>query len=244
MAANRLGDLRLFAEEIQGLSFEAEASRVLLNSLTDYSIIGTKPPFDHVFLFTGHMIDSSNRKTPRFPAKLESVAAQAIADAVAAELAPLKNQQKNVLGITGGACGGDILFHEACHGLGITSHMYLLFPRQQFLDVSVSFAGQAWIDRFDQVYNKLGPQERPELGPDDNLPAWLQEREGYSIWVRNNLWMLNNALVFGGKNVTLFALWNGEGGDGVGGTQDMVNQASSHGAKIVILNTKELFNLP
>ena len=242
--AHRLGDLRLFAEEIQGLSFEADASRMLLKSLVNYSTVGQKPPFDHVFLFTGHMIDSSNRKTPRFPAKLEPVAAQAIADAVAAELAPLKNQQKSVLGITGGACGGDILFHEACYGLGITSHMYLLFPRLQFLDASVSFAGQPWIDRFDQIYNRLATQERPVLRPDDNLPPWLLERENYSIWVRNNLWMLNNALVYGGQNVTLFALWNGEGGDGVGGTQDMVNQASSHGANVVILDTKKLFNLP
>ena len=98
--------------------------------------------------------------------------------------------------------------------------------------------------RFDQIYNRLAHQERPVLGPDDNLPSWLLERENYSIWVRNNLWMLNNALVYGGQNVTLFALWNGEGGDGVGGTQDMVNQASSHGANVVILDTKKLFNLP
>ncbi|MEM8488591.1 MAG: hypothetical protein AAF564_23790, partial [Bacteroidota bacterium] len=239
----RLGDLRLFAEEIQGLGFEVDASRLLLQSLADYKIHGTRPPFDHVFLFTGHMIDSATREHPRFPAKNEHAAAKAIADAVASEAASLQKQNKSILGITGGACGGDILFHEACHAAGISSHMYLLFPRKKFLDASVSFAGQSWVDRFDKIYDRLTPDERPVLGENDELPTWLKEKNDYSIWVRNNLWMLNNALVYGGANVTLFALWNGEGGDGVGGTQDMVDQASAEGAKPVILNTKNLFDL-
>jgi hypothetical protein len=52
--------------------------------------------------------------------------------------------------------------------------------------------------------------------------------------------MLNNALVYGASRVTLVALWNGEGGDGPGGTQDMIDTARTRGAKVVILDAKPL----
>ena len=42
----------------------------------------------------------------------------------------------------------------------------------------------------------------------------------YSIWRRDDLWTLHNALAYGGKDVTLIALWNGRTGDGPGRTKD------------------------
>jgi hypothetical protein len=41
--------------------------------------------------------------------------------------------------------------------------------------------------------------------------------------------------------MTLIALWDGEAGDGPGGTEDMVNLAKERGARVVHLNTKEIF---
>jgi hypothetical protein len=73
------------------------------------------------------------------------------------------------------------------------------------------------------------------------LPRWLKPAKNYSIWERNNRWILNNALVHGASRVTLVALWNERiVPDGPGGTQDMVTTAEERGAKVVRLNAEPL----
>jgi len=55
--------------------------------------------------------------------------------------------------------------------------------------------------------------------------------------------MLHNALHRGGRNTTLIALWDGGGGDGPGGTTDMIAQASELGARTIIIDTRKEFGL-
>ena len=55
--------------------------------------------------------------------------------------------------------------------------------------------------------------------------------------------MLHNAIAVGGEDTTLIALWDGEGGDGPGGTQDMVETAKKRGARTIVLDTRKLFGL-
>ena len=81
------------------------------------------------------------------------------------------------------------------------------------------------------------------LATSKDLPGWLAEKKDYNIWQRNNLWMLHNALAEGGENVTLIALWNGQKGDGPGGTGDLVERAKERRARTVILDTQELFGV-
>jgi hypothetical protein len=190
-----------------------------------------------VLLFTGHRVDDPGRKSPRFPADKEGVARQAIKDAVAKEVA---EAGEIAFGIAGGASGGDILFHEVCAELGIPTKLCLALPPDQFIKASVRSAGPQWIERFWRLRERL-----PErvLAESEELPRWLQERPNYSIWQRDNLWMLYNALAAGGDNVTLIALWNGEAGDGPGGTADLVEKAGERGAKPIILDTKRLFGV-
>src|SRR5215208_4043824 len=73
----------------------------------------------HVLLFTGHRIDSPRRKKPRFPADKEGAARLAIKNVVEKELARVGGE---VIGIAGGASGGDILFHEVCTDLRSEEH--------------------------------------------------------------------------------------------------------------------------
>jgi len=70
-----------------------------------------KPPIEprYVLLFSGHMIDAPGRKEARFPPEKEREAAEAIA----IKLDELKTGEKD-LALCGGACGGDLLFAEAC----------------------------------------------------------------------------------------------------------------------------------
>ena len=192
----------------------------------------------HVLLFTGHRIDAPGRAELRFPADKEAVARDAIKDAVAKEQAHIPAK---LTGIAGGASGGDLLFHEVCDELGIGTQLYLAIPRDQYVVASVEVPGHPeWIDRFRAVERRCPTRI---LSRGKELPRWLRGRQDYSIWQRNNLWTLHNALAYGGKNVTLIALWNGKAGDGPGGTKDMVDQARARGAKVIVLDTNALFKL-
>jgi tetratricopeptide (TPR) repeat protein len=192
-----------------------------------------------ILLFTGHMIDAPNRdKPPRFPAGKEDSARLAIKDAVEKELQAATGQ---VIGIAGGASGGDILFHEVCEELKIPTILYLVIPRDEYVKKSVRDAGSQWIDRFDKLYWRLPHRE---LSQSEELPRWLQNKARYNIWQRNNLWMLYNAMARGNQYVTLIALWDGDEEDGPGGTKDMMSKADESGAKTIWLQTKRIFDLP
>ncbi len=188
---------------------------------------------NYFLLFTGHMIDKPDRTETRFPASKEAVVRQQVKEKIM-EVQRKMKEGYVLTGIAGGACGGDILFHEICGELGIATQMYLALPREQFLVESVAFAGPEWIERFDNLYNKL---PHPVLSDNAALPKWLQKKADYNIWVRNNLWELNGALVNGGMNMTLIALWDGKGADGPGGTEHMVKEANSRGSKVLRIDT-------
>lgn len=189
-----------------------------------------------VLLFTGHMIDAPGRGEPRFPPNKVDVAKQKIAEAVAAE------QQiagSIAYGVAGGASGGDILFHQVCEEMNIPTRIFLAVPRELYIPASVAAAGPQWIEEFNRLVRTHPVRV---LCDSKELPRWLQEKPGYNIWQRNNLWNLHNALAAaGGENVTLIALWNGASGDGAGGTADMVQKAQERGAKTIILDTKKIF---
>jgi hypothetical protein len=52
--------------------------------------------------------------------------------------------------------------------------------------------------------------------------------------------MLHNALAHGASHMTLLALWNGEGGDGPGGTEHLVGESRQRGARTIVLDTADL----
>ena len=188
----------------------------------------------HYLLFTGHMIDKKDRATPRFPESIEDKVRVAIKEAVQTQKDKYGDRLK---AIAGGACGGDILFHEVCAELNVEAELYLVLPREQFIVESVEFAGNKWVDRFDELFQKL---PKRILSTTKELPKWLQSKSDYNIWERNNLWMLNSALVCGGINMSMIALWDGEGGDGAGGTQHMVQATKARGAKTIVLDINSM----
>jgi hypothetical protein len=198
----------------------------------------TNQRIDRVLLFTGHRIDSANRAKPRFPANKESVAREAIRTAVAQERDITSG---SILGIAGGANGGDILFLEVCDDLGIKTEMLLALPENQFIEASVDNEDKSWLRRFHAQLEKH--PNTPVLADSPDLPNWLQFKRGYDIWQRNNLWLLSEALCLVPKNLTVIGLWDGEAGDGPGGTEHMISLARDRGARFIRLDTKKLFDL-
>jgi hypothetical protein len=197
-------------------------------------------PLRHGIVFTGHMIDAPDRAEPRFPPDMEQVAREAIRREVAALIDALPGR---ALGIAGGANGGDILFHEVCAGLNIPTRVLLALPEGPFIAESVAHGGPDWIARFGALMTSHAePNEVQVLGPDKTLPGWMREPDDYDIWQRTNLWLLEEAFASAAPNLTLIALWDGQSGDGPGGTKDLVDIARNRGVRTVLLNTTVLFS--
>ncbi len=72
------------------------------------------------------------------------------------ELIEEREDNKNhLIGIAGGASGGDILFHELCMEANIPSKIYLALSKEDYKKASVSFAGKSWEASFEELTSKL-----------------------------------------------------------------------------------------
>lgn len=186
-----------------------------------------------VFLFSGHMIDAPDRATPRFPAAKEAIAAQKIEEALA-ELGAGPED----LALTQGACGGDILFTEACQQRGVKVQWLQPFSEPEFIEKSVAHCGKAWLQRYLDAKTKLAAPIRSapeELG---EPPRNMDDSYAYE---RCNLWLLYTALAFGVEKVCFICLWDGGGGDGLGGTAHMYNEVKRRTGRVLWLDTRTLW---
>jgi hypothetical protein len=181
-----------------------------------------------VLLFSGHMIDAPGRMETRFPADKEPIAAAAIAKTlVQIDVGP------GDLAICGGACGGDLLFAEASLALGSRLELYIPFDEPTFLASSVDFADANWRARFfaaksQATLHVMADECRPLVAGEDR-------------YQRNNLWMLDSAARFGTERIDFICLWNGQGGDGPGGTQHLMEEVRRRAGRTHWLNTTQLW---
>jgi len=185
-----------------------------------------------VFLFSGHMIDVLVRKPARFPAEKESIAAQKIGE----ELDKL-GAGPDDLALTQGACGGDLLFTEACQQRGMQVHWLQPFREPDFIQKSVVQSSDVWRQRYLDAKAKLAAPIRhapEELGeqPPNSEPGYPYER--------CNLWLLYTALGCGVDRVRFVCLWNGEGGDGPGGTAHMYNEVKRRTGNVTWIDIRKI----
>ena len=186
-----------------------------------------------VFLFSGHMIDRPDRRLPRFPPECESN----IAAAIDAALTKLGVGAAD-LGITQGACGGDLLFSEAMLRRGAALELLLPLPEEEFVARSVDFKKASssvpdrWRERFQAVRRQRSV--RTSVMPDSKS----DEPDG--VFERCNLWMLERALSFGADKVRFICVWNGDGGDGPGGTDHMRKAVQKSGGAECWIDTRKV----
>jgi tetratricopeptide (TPR) repeat protein len=213
-----LGELKFRSEIV------AEASAIIDRAEQQLrSLIGSRPEQRaepaHVVVFSGHMIDDpkvrgeGKEKPPRFPpAKIEAAAARvrAALDEVDAGTGDL--------GLCGGASGSDLLFAEACLARGMRVELRLARAENEFLAESVTFADpdHRWERSFSRV--KDNPTTTVLVMPEELGPT----PKGVSVHDRCNRWILYTALCQGLLKTSFITLWDGEPGDGPGGTQNMV----------------------
>ena len=185
-----------------------------------------------VLLFSGHMVDAPDRASPRFPEHLVERAAQRI-DEVLQGL----EVGADDLALTQGACGGDLLFTEACQARGARVSWMQPFAEPDFIRASVVHCGEHWRPRYLGVRTHL-------VGPILAAPQELGDPprgvgDGYA-YARCNLWLLNTALAWGVDKVHFVCLWNGAGGDGPGGTAHMYDEVGKRTGQVHWIDTRQL----
>ncbi len=222
---------------LQALAYRPEFTAAGITSLqkalealpqVDFADLPEAAP-QQVFLFSGHMIDQPGRADPRFPPAMEAEAHQKTETAL-----DNLNAAPGDLAITAGvACGGDILFIESCLQRNMQVDIYLPYPQAEFVDHSVRFAGDEWVERYEKI--RQHPNVTIYLQPERLGPCPVET----NIYERNNRWAFYTALGYGLKRIRLIVLWNGSGGDGPGGTGHMVQEVRQLGGVVVHLDTSQ-----
>ena len=191
----------------------------------------------HLILFTGHMIDAKDRPKPRFPADKEAEAKALIR----AELTDIiqGNDEYEFEGLASAAPGGDILFHEVCKELEITTKICLPMTSDEYVaEIFKDHNLNNWRSRFIAMKDN---HEILELSDRPGLPNWLQA-SGKNPWERGNQWVLQMVEAYDAAKRTLVVLWDGKGQENeLGGTAHMVQLAREGGSiNILIIDAKKL----
>src|SRR5438874_1933445 len=104
-------------------------------------------PIPKLVVFSGHMIDAADRRTPRFPPSKEGEVRELLEKQLAAMNAGI--------GFASAASGSDILFLEAMLARAGKIHLVLPWPAEEFVNTSVAIAGDgAWVERFHNVLDQ------------------------------------------------------------------------------------------
>jgi hypothetical protein len=175
------------------------------------------------------MIDAPGRKEPRFPPAKEG----AVRREITARLAAWRTGAGDIA-ISGGACGADILFAEACLECGARVLLLIALPEDAFLERSVAFAGAGWEARYRALRARCETRFQHEvLGP----PA-----RGEDAFERNNRWRLEvaRALVPPGRIHALLVWDELPTGDGPGGTSDFAARVAEGGGRVTVINPTRL----
>jgi hypothetical protein len=212
-----------------------------------------KPVKDHILLFAGHRMDPDKKgaapaRPGRFPRgnATECAVREAIEKVVRRELDQAAADNAKILfGISGGANGGELIFHEVCQQLDIPTQLFLAIPRDQFVGryVSVFNDSNDCVDRFNEIYRKASV--KTELSDSAELPRWLQLKPNYDVRQRSGLWMLQHALVnriVHDAHVTMIALWDGDAIDAPGSIGNLLARAREAGIDIVALSLPEILS--
>lgn len=178
---------------------------------------GSLPP---AFIFSGHMVDTPQRGELRFPPG----AVVGIAGSIHENLLACGATSRSVATCSA-AAGADLLFIEAALALGIKTAVCLPFAEERFLATSVTPAGNHWVQRYRRMARADGVIVRA-------LP--LDPPPGSDPYERCNRWMVNLALAGGPRTVQGIVVWDGEDGDGPGGTGHMVAELRAYNIPVLV----------
>jgi class 3 adenylate cyclase len=136
------------SDNLRAFSSTRKQARVLSRQLYDRADIFDECfPIPKLVVFSGHMIDAPDRRSPRFPPAKEAEIKELLEKQLAAMNAGI--------GFASAASGSDILFLEAMLARGGKIHLVLPWPAEEFVKTSVAVAGDGtWEERFHKVLDR------------------------------------------------------------------------------------------
>ena len=163
-----------------------------------------------VVLASGHVVDTPDRPTPRFPPdQVPRVTAQ-VRDALQRwEVGP------STTVVTGGARGADLIVAEEGLARGARVIICLALPQDEFERRSVELPDSDWASRFRKV---LEAAEVRLLS--DAIGAVPDDDEVFAV---TNRWMVEVARALDPRPHAVI-VWDGKEGGGPGGTRDLVQR--------------------
>lgn len=184
----------------------------------DVAFVDAWLPLPKVVIFSGHMMDRVDRPRPRFPETLEATVSKAIRDWLSA--------CNGLIGFSSAACGADLLFLEAVNSLGGETHVVLPCHQDEFVTDSVDIGATGeWRRRFDAqlacsrvVYASSSRPLDGGLGYD------------YANHIIHGLGQLRAKELETG--LAALTVWDGQPGDGRGGTSSAVRHWQRHGIPV------------
>ena len=208
------------------LSSTSEQARRICESL-DWDFAGLKKLFcvPNVVIFSGHMVDAPDRQIPRFPPRF----VEAVAEQIRITLGACDAQ----IGISSAACGSDLLFIEAMLQRDAEIQVVLPWRKDEFKQTSVSAAGADWERRFDRALEEATSVTflSQQGAPSGNL--------GY-VYCND---CMNGMALFRaqklGSDVQPIAVWDGQRGDGLGGTSSFVEFWTQRNRKVEVVDLEK-----
>ncbi len=173
-----------------------------------------EPP--RVVVVSGHMVDTPDRPRPRFPPS----SVPRVAAAVAAALDRWAVGPATTL-VTGGARGADILAAEAALARGARLRLVLALPPEEFIAASVALPSGDWAERFRDLLSGADVE--------------VVEGDGDDVFTLTNERILAVARALDAHPYAI-VVWDGERGDGPGGTEDFVRRLGAAGERLVIID--------
>jgi tetratricopeptide (TPR) repeat protein len=219
-----LDQLRMF----EGLGFQSEIVaevRALLAAALDESV-GETTASGEVLFCSGHMIDTDDRDSTRFPRSKE----QEVATWIANQLGKW-NVREGDVAMCGGARGTDLLFAEACLQRGVAVQLFIPLDEAEFLGASVDLPNSNWRQRYFHVKGNRLTSIRYQPDEIGRPPPKAD------VFLRNNRWMLNTAWVQARTRdkMRVLLVWNGQStGDGPGGTSHAAEIAKRYAGDVQI----------
>ena len=183
------------------------------------------PATGQAVVVSGHMVDQPDRPSPRFPASAERRVTKAVR-----EVLEEWGVGPGTILVSGGARGADIIAAEQALELGAEVWLLVAQPDQEFISGSVSLPGTDWKARYEALRERCVTRfQGDELGP----PS-----AGDDVFERNNVWILHAARQ-AAPHLRALVVWNGDQGDGRGGTADFVERALELEAEVAVIDPKD-----
>jgi len=160
-----------------------------------------------VVVVSGHMVDTPDRQRPRFPPEQVPRVVNEVQTAL-----ERWNVGHGTTLITGGARGADIVAAEEALARGASLRLVLARRPDDFVKDSVALPGTAWEERF---FALLGHATVEIVDGSEN-----------DVYTQTNNRIIAIARAIDDRPHAII-VWNGEAGDGPGGTSDFAERLSA-----------------